>query len=250
MIDHLSMPTTPHPAVESSVRQGAFWSRWVLANAAGELAGLGTVALIAWAFVSTLKHQQTFLQHVVFAIALIAAGALEGVVVGVAQSWALAPRLAGLSRKEWIQASFLGSLLAWVLGMLPSTLMAAVTESSGQAPAEPGPAVVYPLAALLGAVTGLLLSFFQWRVLRRHLSGSAGWMAANAVAWALGMPLVFLGADLAARGGALPVVLGLCAATLAAAGAVVGAVHGLWLVWKLPPGSSGGPGWMSKVVDS
>lgn len=73
-------------------------------------------------------------------------------------------------------------------------------------------------------------------MLRRHLSGAAGWLAANAAAWALGMPLVFLGADLASRGGPIPVVAGILAATLLATGSVVGAVHGLWLVWKL-----GGP---------
>lgn len=235
-----SIQPARRPATESTLRQGAFWSRWVLANAAGELAGLGTVALIAWALVSTMKDQQTLLQHVLFAIALIAAGALEGVLVGAAQAWALTPRLAGLSRREWIQATFLGSLLAWVLGMLPSTLMAAVAESSGQAPPEPGPAVTSALAALLGAVAGLLLSFFQWRVLRAHLPGAAGWMAANAAAWALGMPLVFLGADLASRAGAIPVLVATCAATLAGTGAVVGAVHGLWLIWKIQPGRSGG----------
>lgn len=235
-----SIQPARRPATENTLRQGAFWSRWVLANAAGELAGLGTVTLIAWALVSTMKDQQTFLQHVLFAIALIAAGALEGVLVGAAQAWALTPRLAGFSRREWIQATFLGSLLAWVLGMLPSTLMAAAAESSGQAPTEPGPAVTYALAALLGAVAGVLLSFFQWRVLRAHLPGAAGWMAANAAAWALGMPLVFLGADLASRGGAIPVLVATCAVTLAGTGALVGAVHGLWLIWKTQPGRSGG----------
>lgn len=81
----------------------------------------------------------------------------------------------------------------------------------------------------------LILSLFQWRVLRRHLVGAGGWLAANAAAWALGMPLVFLGADLASRPGTtVPVAVGTVAATLILAGSVVGAVHGLWLVWKLP----------------
>ena len=55
--------------------------------------------------------------------------------------------------------------------------MAAAAESPGQPPPEPGDAMVYGFAALLGAVAGLILAFFQWRVLRRHLSGAGGWLA-------------------------------------------------------------------------
>jgi hypothetical protein len=215
------------------MRKGTLWVRWVLANAAGELAGLGTVALVAWALVSAMEGEETLLQHILFALAIIAAGTFEGVVVGAAQASVLVPRLAGLARREWIRATVLGALVAWVLGMLPSTRMAAAAETSGQAPSEPNGATVYALAALLGAVAGLILAFFQWRVLRPHLAGAAGWLVANAAAWALAMPLVFLGADLASRGGAGPAEAAIAAATLLATGAVAGAVHGLWLVWKL-----------------
>lgn len=42
------------------MRRGAFWSRWVLASAAGELAGLGTIALVAWTLVSSMEGQKLF----------------------------------------------------------------------------------------------------------------------------------------------------------------------------------------------
>ncbi|HSF41405.1 MAG TPA: hypothetical protein VLT87_16520 [Thermoanaerobaculia bacterium] len=213
--------------------RSSFWGRWVVANAAGELIGLGTVALAGWMSVSFFGPGETLLQHILFALAMILFGACEGAVVGAAQAWVLVPRLPGLRKGEWVGATALGALVAWILGMLPSTLMAAGAETSGQTPPEPGAATVYGLAALLGAMAGLILALFQWWVLRRHLSGAGGWLAANAAAWALGMPLVFLGADLASRGGPIPVVAGILAATLLATGSVVGAIHGLWLVRRL-----------------
>jgi hypothetical protein len=59
-------------------------------------------------------------------------------------------------------------------------------------------------------------------------------MGANAAAWALGMPVIFLGAHGAAasHGSAVHLAV-LGAVTLAAAGAVVGAVHGAWLARRL-----------------
>lgn len=228
---------SPRRHGHAAAHAGSLWGCWVLANAAGELAGLGTVGLTAWTFLSAVEGKQTLLQHILFAIVMVAAGAFEGAVVGAAQAWVLAPRLPGMPAWEWVRATALGSFAAWILGMLPSTLMAAATEVSGSAPAEPGAAAGYGLAALLGVAAGLILSFFQWRVLRHHLSAAGGWLAANAVAWALGMPLVFLGADLASRSGAGLAAAGTVAVTLLATGSVVGAVHGLWLVWKLPAGS-------------
>ena len=224
----------------------SFWGRWVVANAAGELIGLGTVALAGWMLVSFSGTEETLLQHTLFALVMILLGACEGAVVGAAQAWVLVPRFPGLRKGEWVRATALGALVAWSLGMLPSTLMAAGAETSGQTPPEPGAAAVYGFAALLGAVAGLILALFQWRVLRRRLSGAGGWLAANAAAWALGMPLVFLGADLASRGGPIPVVAGILAATLLATGSVVGAIHGLWLVWRLDGQSVGSqPRWLS-----
>lgn len=221
------------------MRTNSFWRRWVLANAGGELVGLGTAALVAWIFIASRGVQETLLQHILFALAMIAVGAFEGAMVGTAQAWALRSRLPELPWWPWVQATILGALVAWVLGMLPSTIMAAGTESSGQPATEPGAAVQYGLAALLGAIGGPILALFQWRVLRHYLTGASGWLAANAAAWALGMPLVFLAADAAMASASRTMQVTAAAALLTAAGAVVGAVHGLWLVWRLHPGPAG-----------
>jgi hypothetical protein len=121
----------------------------------------------------------------------------------------------------------LGAGVAWLLGMLPSTMMALLAEDHGQAAIEPPSAAVrFGLAALLGLVAGPVLGFAQWLVLRRHRPGAWRWLGANAAAWAAGMPLIFLGMDLLPweRGG-LGVAAGIYS-VCAAAGLVVGAIHG------------------------
>lgn len=70
-------------------------------------------------------------------------------------------------------------------------------------------------------------------VLRRHVSRAGWWIPANAAGWALGMPLVFVAISLAPFGGPLWAILLVVSLGLAAAGAVVGAVHGGMLVWLL-----------------
>ena len=88
-------------------------------------------------------------------------------------------------------------------------------------------------SALATLALGPVLGFAQWLVLRRFVSHAALWMPANALAWAFGMAVIFASIDPAISGGfglLSVVILGL---TLACAGAVVGAIHGLALVWLL-----------------
>ena len=68
-------------------------------------------------------------------------------------------------------------------------------------------------------------------VLRRAVRGAGWWLLANALAWMLGMPIVFLGASTIGSGASglgqfAPIWLAMVAAE-----AVVGAVHGWALVW-------------------
>lgn len=225
----LSIPLRREEAPVSS-HGGALWREWVVANAVGELLGLGAAAAVGWALASRLGEPQSLLLHILTALALIAAGTGEGIVVGCAQAWVIHRHLPELWRLDWVKATALGALVAWVFGMLPSTFLAAGAEVSGTAPAEPSQAMVLGFAALMGMVAGPILAFFQWRVLRRSVRGADGWILANAAAWALGMPLIFAGVDAAMASTTLGVRVLVTLVTLAGAGALVGAVHGLWLV--------------------
>jgi hypothetical protein len=207
---------------------------WIGANAAAEAIGLGTTLLIGWALAPTIDQLAGVSVTVVAALTAIALGALlEGVIVGVGQELVLRTRLAGL-RRSWTVATVIGAALAWVLGMIPSTV-AALTSSDGASPAtaEPAPFVQMLLAIGLGLVAGPILGVAQWVVLRRFVERAGRWLWANAIAWAAGMPLIFVGMDAVPWTGHPGVVVlwiyGICATV----GALVGAIHGRFLIHLL-----------------
>ena len=65
--------------------------------------------------------------------------------------------------------------------------------------------------------------------------GAGWWFTANSVAWAFGMPLVFLVAGAVPEGAVAFQVIATMLLTIAAAGGIVGAIHGLVLVWFVRP---------------
>jgi len=134
--------------------------------------------------------------------------------------------------RTWAVATGAGAFLAWTLGMIPSTVLSlgAGPSSGGGAQAESSQALMYGLAFLMGLVLGPVLGFAQWLALRRYVMGAALWVPANAVAWAFGMVVIFVGIDLAMDGRFGLRAVGILVFTLACAGAVVGAIHGLALV--------------------
>ena len=72
-------------------------------------------------------------------------------------------------------------------------------------------------------------------MLRRHVERALRWLPANVLAWAVGMPLVFLGMDVAFRNGGTLLTVGVVAATLALTGAVVGVINGSFLTRMVLP---------------
>jgi hypothetical protein len=197
------------------------------------LLGLGLAAIAAVTIVRSIEGNPGTVAALMAAGLMILAGAFEGVVVGIAQWMVLRRPLPRLNWRPWVTATAIGALAAWTLGMMPSTLMSLDSESA----TTPSPAMsdltVYSLAAALGIVAGAILALPQWLVLRRFVNHAAWWMAANAAAWAAGMPIVFIGAGSAPEGAAGVEVAAIVAATIACAGAVVGAIHGPVLLWLL-----------------
>jgi hypothetical protein len=206
------------------------WRRWVAANALGEMFGLGlTLALIG--VISLRLDELPGAGAVMLAFAAaVAAGAIEATIVGFSQWWAMHPWFPAIMRREWWLATLLGALIAYVLGYLPSTLMSLSASATETPVAEPPQVVVLLLAAGLGAVGGAVLSFAQWWVLRRSVVRAWRWLPANMLAWAAGMPVIFWGIDVAFKMGQPWQAVLVMAAALLAAGAVVGAIHGVMLV--------------------
>jgi hypothetical protein len=166
---------------------------------------------------------------------------LEGGLVGFAQGRVIRRYTPDVSVARWTGATAIGAALAWILGMVPSTAIALLQEDTvtTAAPAtEPTAIVQYTLAAVLGVVLGVVLAGPQMIVLRQVTSRPKRWLGANALAWGIGMPLIFVGMDLLPWGGSMLVIAAGATAVCFAVGAVVGAVHGLFLrrmLEDLPP---------------
>jgi hypothetical protein len=222
----------PNPAAP---RWLPLWGRWVAANALGELMGLGFVAAIAGGLIWRFGEPHTTSNILLFTALMILLGAVEGWLLGWAQWIAVHPFFRTLPRRPWMKATTFGAVIAWGLGMIPSTLFA-LQETTSAAPPQQmqiSDTTKYLRAALMGLGLGVVLGMPQWLVLRRYVNHAAWWVGANAVAWAMGMPIVLFGAGYVAAqtSGALLVLL--IALTLLVAGAVVGALHGCVLVWLL-----------------
>jgi hypothetical protein len=188
---------------------------WIVANAWTESVGLGSMFVIGSVIAPGLDRSTDAIVVIVAAFAAVALGAvLEGFVVGYAQEGILRDYLPNLRRWTWVIATVQGAALAWALGMLPSTAMTLTGGAAEPSPPEPGALVQYVLAAALGAVAGPILAAMQWTVLRNHVANGSRWLLASAVAWGGNQLVIFLG---------FYVVCG-------AAGAVVGAIHGRWMV--------------------
>jgi len=208
------------------------WLRWVIANALGEMIGLGLTLVSMHASFVWLGEGQVTAAILTSTLLMVATGAMEGTILGLAQWSAMRWHFPTIRRCSWLLATLIGALVAWSFGSLPSTLMSLNAEASqASSPAqEPETWLMLLLAAGMGAVLGLVLSFFQWLVLRHTAPQAWTWLPANSLAWLVGMPIVFWGIGLIQEGmQPLPAVVTL-AACLLVTGAVVGAIHGAFLV--------------------
>ncbi|MBY8851781.1 hypothetical protein K7G98_27165 [Saccharothrix sp. MB29] len=92
--------------------------------------------------------------------------------------------LPGLPRSRWVAATSAAAVVAYLVGLAPSTWGAAITSW------HPVPMVA--TAAVLGCVLLGSIGTAQWLLLRHHLPRAGRWIAATAAAWLLGLA-VFLG---------------------------------------------------------
>lgn len=215
------------------LRLPALWVRWVLANALGEMIGLGLIAAVAGGLIWRFGEPRATITVLLFAALMIVLGAGEGMVLGWAQWLAVHPFLHALQRREWMKATIWGAVIAWGLGMIPSTFFSLQETTSNAPPMTMDDTTKYLMAAMMGLALGVVLGIPQWMVLRRYVKQAGRWIGANAIAWAFGMPIIFWGAGAvpAQAGGGLMMLM--IAMTLLVAGAVVGVVHGYVLVHLL-----------------
>jgi len=194
----------------------------------GELLGLGPVAFAGILLVRIFSEgggPEALVGLSLFTLL----GAYEGAIVGLAQWIVLRQRLPEIARRRWIWATIAGAATAWLLGMLPNTVMSLIGDGGG-APTDFEGVWLFVMAAGMGLVLGAVLAAWQWRVLRRHVAGAGWWIRANALAWAVAMPLIFVAAGLPLPDDGILPLLTVAMGIIAGAGALVGAIHGAVLV--------------------
>lgn len=211
----------------------SLWLRWVAANALGEMFGLGLTFGVGIVVISRLGNQQAVWVIGLTFLVAVASGTIEATLVGLAQWWAMHPWFPMIKQASWWLATLIGALLAYVCGYLPSTIMS-LGEQSSQTQAvssEPAQWVVLLLAAGLGVVGGAVLSFAQWLTMRHKVKHASVWLPANMLAWMAGMPIIFWAIDFAQKLAGIFWMIVFMAIVLLITGAVVGAIHGLFLTW-------------------
>lgn len=152
-----------------------FFLRWLWTVSLGETAGFLLPAVVG---VSTASSGSLSFPFVV------SSGAVEGAILGWSQWLVLRHRLPDLSGKRWILLTAVGAVLAYVIGLAPSTF--AALWQRWPVGVQVG-ALILLAVILLGSI-----GFTQWLELRHWIMRAYLWMPITALAWALALG-VFLG---------------------------------------------------------
>ncbi|MEO3784512.1 hypothetical protein ABGB12_14340 [Actinocorallia sp. B10E7] len=149
------------------------WARWTLAVTAGEVTGFLVPAAVGAATADASQFVQL--------VSLVAAGAVEGTLLGVSQGWVLRGMLPELPLGRWVRLTALAAACAWLLAMIPASL-------GGTVPT----AALIALMVPAGIAVLLSIGYVQWRVLRDLLPHAGRWIPGTAAGWLAGLA-VFTG---------------------------------------------------------
>lgn len=151
-------------------------NRWIAAVTAGEFVGF-CVPAVAGAVTAHLPVTVSL-------PVVLAAGTVEGALLGASQAIVLRRAVPGLRASRWIGATAAAALVAYLIGMLPSTL--------GDRLAHIPPVLLIGAATVLGTALVASIGVAQWIVLRSLIHRAALWIPVTALAWTAGLG-VFLG---------------------------------------------------------
>jgi hypothetical protein len=207
-----------------TMRAGGVWMQWVLATVVGELLGFAAPSVVGALFAGPIERLGPPLAGIVLLAAIVPAGMVEGAVLAWAQGIVLRHHIPGFAMRAWVAATALAAGLAYLIAMLPHTLVDTSTTD---------PAVVAVAGGALGLLFVLAMGGAQWLVLRASLPRAGWWVAANAVAWPLGVLVPVVALSLVPDGAPLPAWIAVGIASGAAMGVLVGAITGAVLVWLL-----------------
>jgi hypothetical protein len=194
-----------------------FFRRWVGLVALGEGAGFAVAAGTGVAAATT------DLGPVPTLVMLLAAGAIEGALLGIGQVLAL--RALPLRRsllRRWPVLTSLAAVVAWLIGLLPSTL-------PGLNWSNP---ITWVAAGLLGLVLLATIPAAQLILLRRAVRRPWRWLPANIAGWVVGIGWTLAVSPLVDTGTPIPQLLALYVVAGLLMALTIGMATGLcWVSW-------------------
>ncbi len=196
------------------------WWRWTLATAAGEFVGFAVPAAVGPVAVRALVGLSPVPRALATLALLALAGVVEGAALGYAQWLILRRALPAIAARAWVLPTAVAAGIAYVLGLLPSTL-SDLGASFG---------TILPAAVLAALLLLVSIGFAQWLTLRHHVPRAGWWILANAAAWAAGLTVPI--AAVALVPDSSPTIAYIAAGLVSGwvMGLVVGAITGIALV--------------------
>jgi hypothetical protein len=155
--------SNPHPALRSTRNA---WLYWVLANAAGHVAGVSAFGIVSLFVTWGGSGDVAALLDLALPFAVL--GVLDGLLLGLAQGLVVQHFTGRALLGEWALFTGLGGIAAWVLGTLVGGLTIFIVGI-----------LFYVIA---GGIAGVLLGYSQRPTVQRHLDPQAGWIIPNMVA--------------------------------------------------------------------
>lgn len=231
-----------------------FWSRWVIANGVGGVAGcaLGSLGFILMSRVASSSKDTLTSTLTAFLLFLPwFTASIVGFTVGLAQWLALRSylrpptKLAGIG---WVLLTAISCIVAvLVTGAIAYLLAFAILipyslETVTSVPYEAAASIPGLFAAIAGGAT---IGFGQWIVLQHYVRGAVWWIPANSAGWLIGVVAGGLLGGLSENwtlAAYSSLGYGLFVQTMVVGGIallVIGAITGLLLIWLSRPHSAG-----------
>lgn len=154
----------------------SLWFRWLVTVTLAEALGFLVPAAVGAMLVDA--------PDTTMALAIVAAGLVEGTFLGAGQAAVARRALPGLPVVRFVALTAVAAAFAYAIAMVPVLSGPRLTD------------LPWPVVGLHGLLLAILLlgsiGTAQWSVLRGELSGAGMWVPATAVAWIAGL-LAFLG---------------------------------------------------------
>jgi hypothetical protein len=208
--------------------------RWILLCALAEVLGIAAGAFWYSTIDELFGTPQDFVQRLPVWFLLALSGLLEGAILGSMQAWGLVRIYPNLSVGRWINVTILLAIAGWALGAAIPTFMAPAFAGGGGG--EPTLSATLAFAAIFGLIVGALFGAIQYGVLRTAAFNASRWIPANAIGWAIGLPIVYWAATTTPEGVGTAEILmrGLWSGALAGLAIGLCTAAAFWLMPAIP----------------